>query len=322
MCHCTDKIVGLFTRILNHDCCVWGQTGISFLVLWNFCYDFIDALLQLLDFGTDIYAIDQYSKKCDSFKNAAIDENQFNQTLVDFKNQSEIADTWTDNDVKEYIVYILRDSDESDLLSRRSQCGYYYASIPPMLMPSVLLLMFALCHPRWRKMLTWYKALFIIFSQITIPTWTIYLMVTSKYPLRGWANLFCNLISGKYAGEFYQMVYSLSLFLWIGESIPELVIKWDLKNKTPKPDSFNYFFTFQYLFYRRERRCFFKELVADSLCSLFRRTNTCGNDECFGCVVQLKEASQNRRVGGSRDATARKSFPWNTQTKLSLNQKQ
>ena len=190
MCHCTDKIVRFFTRILNKVCCVCCQTEISILVTWNFCYDFIDALLQLLDFCTDIYAIDQYSKKCDSFRNAGIDENQFNQTIVGFKNQSDIEDTWKYDDVKEYIVYLLRDSDKSSLLSRRSQCGYYYASVPPMLMPSLLLLMFALCHPRWRKTLTWCKVLFIIFSQITIPAWTIYLMVTSKFLIKSKAKQF------------------------------------------------------------------------------------------------------------------------------------
>ena len=55
MCPCADKIVNLFTRIVNHVCCVCFQTNVSLLVLWNFCYDFIDALLQLIDFGTDIY---------------------------------------------------------------------------------------------------------------------------------------------------------------------------------------------------------------------------------------------------------------------------
>ena len=184
MCQCNNKIVKLFTRILNHVCCVCCQTKISFLVIWNLGYDFIDALLQILDFATDIYAIDQYSKKCYSFRNAEIDENQFNQTVVDFKNQSGIEDTWNDNHVKEYIVYLLGDSNGLGLLSRRSQCGYYYASLPPMLLPSLLLLMFALCSPRWRKTLTWNKALFIIFSQITIPAWTIYLMITSKFLIK------------------------------------------------------------------------------------------------------------------------------------------
>ena len=183
MCHCTNKIVKFFNRNLNHVCCIYCETGISFLVIWKFCYDFIDALLQFLDFGTDIYAINQYSKKCNSFRNVEIDEYQFNQTLLDFKNQTEIKDTWMYNDVKEYIMYLLSDSEKLGLLSRRSQCGYYYASLPPMLMPSLLLLMFALCSPRWRKTLTWKKVLFIIFSQITIPAWTIYLMVTSKFQL-------------------------------------------------------------------------------------------------------------------------------------------
>ena len=144
--------------------------------------------------GPSQYAISQYSKKCHSFKDAEIDEEQFNQTLNDFKNQSGINDTWHDNDVREYIKYLLKDSNGLGWLSRSSQCGYYYASLPPMLLPSMLLLMFALCSPRWRKTLTWQKVLFIIFSQITIPAWTIYLMVTSKYEIKSKSQQFVKAI--------------------------------------------------------------------------------------------------------------------------------
>ena len=123
-----------------------------------------------------------------------MDDDQFNQTLADFKNQSGINDTWNDNDVREYIKYLLKDSNGLGWLSRSSQCGYYYASLPPMLLPSMLLLMFALCSPRWRKTLTWQKVLFIIFSQITIPAWTIYLMVTSKYEIKSKSQQFVKAI--------------------------------------------------------------------------------------------------------------------------------
>ena len=54
---------------------------------------------------------------------------------------------------------------------------------------------------------------------------------------------------------------------------------------------------FQYLFHRGKWGLYLEELVAASLRSPFHRANTCGNDECFGCIVQLKEASsQNRRT--------------------------
>ena len=73
---------------------------------------------------------------------------------------------------------------------------------------------------------------------------------------------------------------------------------------------------FQYLFHRRKWGLYLEELVAASLRSPFHRANTCGNDECFGCIVQLKEASsQNRRTKGSGgDAIARNST--HTQTTL------
>ena len=82
---------------------------------------------------------------------------------------------------------------------------------------------------------------------------------------------------------------------------------------------------FQHLLYWRKWRHLFKELVADTLSSLFPRTNSCGNDQCIGCIVQLKEASKNRRterLGGSRDATARHTTVWHIRTKLMINQLQ
>ena len=46
---------------------------------------------------------------------------------------------------------------------------------------------------------------------------------------------------------------------------------------------------FQYLFHRGKWGLYLEELVAASLRSPFHRANTCGNDECFGCIVQLKK---------------------------------
>ena len=183
MCQCFSKIIAKVKNILNYACCVCCQTDITFLFLWNFIYAFVDSLLQLGDFGTDIYAINQYAHKC----HAPFDEQQFNQSKIAFKNQTSLMDndTWTDNDVKKYLVYLLDDWDQSGWLSRNSQCGYFYASIPPMLVPTCLLLMFVLCSPKWRQTLNAYKVLFLVFSPLCLPVWTIYLLVTGESYYRG-----------------------------------------------------------------------------------------------------------------------------------------
>ena len=183
MCQCLSKIIAWVKNILNYACCVCCQTDITFLFLWNFIYAFVDSLLQLGDFGTDIYAINQYAHKC----HAPFDEQQFNQSVIAFKNQTSLMDndTWTDNDVKKYLVYLLDDWDQSGWLSRNSQCGYFYASIPPMLVPTCLLLMFVLCSPKWRQTLNAYKVLFLVFSPLCLPVWTIYLLVTGESYYRG-----------------------------------------------------------------------------------------------------------------------------------------
>ena len=183
MCQCLSKIIAWVKNILNYACCVCCQTDITFLFLWNFIYAFVDSLLQLGDFGTDIYAINQYAHKC----HAPFDEQQFNQSKIAFKNQTSLMDndTWTDNDVKKYLVYLLEDWDQSGWLSRNSQCGYFYASIPPMLVPTCLLLMFVLCSPKWRQTLNAYKVLFLVFSPLCLPVWTIYLLVTGESYYRG-----------------------------------------------------------------------------------------------------------------------------------------
>ena len=178
MCKCFSNTITWVKNILNYACCVCRKTDITFLFLWNFTYAFIDALLQLADFGTDIYAIDQYSKKC----HAPFDEQQFNESVLAFKNQTSMMDndSWTNNDVKKYLVYLMDDRDQSGWLSRNSQCGYFYASIPPMLIPTCLLLIFVLCSPKWRQTLNAYKVLFLVFSPLCLPVWTIYLLVTGE----------------------------------------------------------------------------------------------------------------------------------------------
>ena len=166
------------TDILNYACCVCCQTDITFLVLWNFILAFISALLELGDLGTDIYAIHKYAQKC----HAPFDAQQFNRSVLAFKNQTSLMDddSWTYHDVKKYLVYLMEDWDQSGWLSRNSQCGYFYASIPPMLVPTCLLLIFVLCSPKWRQSLNAYKVLFLVFSPLCLPVWTIYLLVIGK----------------------------------------------------------------------------------------------------------------------------------------------
>ena len=93
------------TDILNYACCVCCQTDITFLVLCKFIFAFISALLQLGDLGTDIYAIHKYAQKC----HAPFDAQQFNRSVLAFKNQTSLMDddSWTYHDVKKYLVYIL-----------------------------------------------------------------------------------------------------------------------------------------------------------------------------------------------------------------------
>ena len=52
---------------------------------------------------------------------------------------------------------------------------------------------------------------------------------------------------------------------------------------------------------------FLLRCVADFVCSLFYCTNISGNDECFGCIVQLK-AALNRTKGSQGDATIYQTF--------------
>ena len=186
--------------------------------VWQFTksywYDIGDAIAQLIDFGTDINNINVYSKACARFKTLK-NFTTFNESFHQYQNETfEIAENenWADQ-VKDYVTNILGGhSDEWQILDqyicKRRQCGYYYASIPPMILPSLIMLGFVFANKRTRQMLSVWNVLFILFSQITIPIYTLYLICRNQY-----------------RDELYQTLYALCTFLYLGESIPELIIK-------------------------------------------------------------------------------------------------
>ena len=199
--------------ILEKNMC---GSSCTWLAVWQFVksywYDIGDAIAQLIDFGTDINNINVYSQACHRFKTQNI--STFNESLQLYQNsnETESGSGWS-KQVKDYVTNILGgDPDDWPMLDKyicqRRQCGYFYASIPPMIIPSLIMLGFVLANKRTRQLLDAWKILFILFSQITVPIYTLYLICRNQYK-----------------DELYQTLYALCTFLYIGESIPELIIK-------------------------------------------------------------------------------------------------